>query len=1487
MIRNIITCCCMLLFLLPVSYAQVTDYNLMKEKVYLHTNHVIFQPGEPVFYKIYLVNAQTQKPSMVSKVAYVEILNPAGNVVKKQTYKIEDGYAEGSYEIGVNDAGGIYKLRAYTSLMRNESDTGFFTKEITVQKVVAPRILMKLEFPRKGYGPGDAVAATLTVRNLADKPLADHSFSFTATIAGKALLKQQGKTGKDGKAEIRFPLPTDLASNDGLLAVTLTEDGFTESISRSIPIVLGKIDLQLMPEGGTLVAGLPANIAFKAVNEFGKPADVSGAVINKNGQAVAVFNSFYGGMGSFEFTPQHGEQYTVRITRPLNISQVYAFPGFSDHGVVMHWKTGVGQPAVTLRATDAMQLKLVGTIKGKEYYRKDISVAKGEQTIVVDPANFPAGIAQFTLETSNGLPVAERLLFLNPGKLLKVSVTPDKQVYLPREKVVLKLKTTDQNGTPVPANLSLSVVDDKLWTYMDDKQDNILSWLLMSSELKGKIDYPTFYFRKDEPKATPALDLVMLTNGYRYFDYIPEVLKDGKLKFFPDESRTLSGTIVNREKKPVKAEVLLLRLSNRQQALRVVTGANGAFYFPDLNWNERYYMIARSLERKEMVSIQLTINGYGPKAQYVDKDQYALPMGKMPVPKATELDKLFEAPSPGDSKSLQDVVVVGYGITKKANLTGSVAMIRSTDLVSAELTGLLQGRVAGLEVSPLQQGTPGGAIRIRGASAVNNTPPLILVDGVPSLNGVNEIDINNISSITVLKDATATAIYGSRAANGVIVITTKTNERERVKFDLGKKNLYATMFLPWDESNYTVARRFYAPTYGTTRVSRREDFRENIYWNPVVQTDEQGEAVVQFYNSDAATTFRAITEGVGWNGTLGSAETTYATQNQLQLDLKIPYNLSVGDKPMAPLTLKNNSSEDLKLNIGVRTPDILNTGKFDAFVSVAANSSRQVLIPLEVVAAGQGEIAVTVADGDNKETIALPVSAIEKGFPVIHTMAGDRSVTRKFNIKDPVPGSISTRLKVFTSPEGQLLDGIADMLREPYGCFEQTSSITYPNILILKYLKETNKANREVESQALEYIEKGYHRLLSFETPVNGFEWFGHTPPHEALTAYGLLEFTEMNAFLNVDKKMLARTKEFLLSRRDGNGGFNLSAKGYDKFASVPNAVANIYIVYALSQAGMGAEIETEYQAALKQAVKTEDAYQLAMMALAASNMKKVADYDRLMYMLQTHEEKGTLKAETSVVNSRDQSLKLETQALYALALCRAKEPNIGKIAMVISGILAGKSYYGYGSTQATVLALQATIEYMKLKGATAESKITCSIDGSFVSPKQSIALSGGQHTFKADYHGKDPGTPYCLEVAYSSLIPENSDAAVLKLNTTLSNRSVKIGETVRLSIEVQNLKNELQPMSIAKIAIPAGLSLQPWQLKEISEQKQVAYYELFDGYLVLYWMGFAPNEKKKVNLDLKADIPGAYRSKASNCYLYYTPEHKHWNEGSSIEVIP
>jgi hypothetical protein len=296
------------------------------------------------------------------------------------------------------------------------------------------------------------------------------------------------------------------------------------------------------------------------------------------------------------------------------------------------------------------------------------------------------------------------------------------------------------------------------------------------------------------------------------------------------------------------------------------------------------------------------------------------------------------------------------------------------------------------------------------------------------------------------------------------------------------------------------------------------------------------------------------------------------------------------------------------------------------------------------------------------------------------------------------------------------------------------------------------------------------------------------------------------------------------------------------------------------------------------------------MMALAASNMKKADDYSRLMGQLRTNDLRSRLSAETSVVNSRDISLRVETMSLYALALMRDTRPDLGAVAELISKVLANKSYYGYGSTQGTVLALQAVTAYTKLAGGQARSTdIRFTVNGRSLSPDDSMAafLHEGQNTLAVDYPDKKEGIPYNVEVSYQTLTPPNSAKAVLLLHTSISNAQPNVGETVRMTIAVSNTKDSLQPMAIAKIGIPAGLSLQPWQLKEMTQQKQVAYYEIFDNYLVLYWMGFAAKETKTLHFDLKAEIPGKYKGKASNVYLYYTPESKHWKEGIEVEVIP
>ncbi|MEP6674924.1 MAG: TonB-dependent receptor plug domain-containing protein [Ferruginibacter sp.] len=1503
-----------LLFLLPLLQlsAQIKDYASVKEKIYIQSNHVFFKPGEQLFFKLYLVNAQDQTPSKQSGIAYVEMINPAGAVIQKMKLKVTNGSSEGSYDFSEQASGGVYKIKAYTTWMQNENDSSFFVKEITLQKVIAPRILMKLDFPKKGYGAGDEVNADFSIRNLNDQPISNYQAKFTVSIGGSNVETSNFKTNSVGKAVVNFKLPANLATNDGLLNVTVNYDSYTEAISRSIPIVLNKIDLQFMPEAGTLVNGLATNIAFKAVNENGKAADIKGEVWDNLGNKITSFESYHFGMGKFLFTPREGKTYTAKIIAPANIKQEYKLPKASADGMVMNFYRDGNDLLIRLTATHKMPVMLIGKSKDVAYYSMEINLKNEEKTIRIDPKLFPAGIAQFTAYSS-GMPLAERLVFMNEKSILNVSITPDKNKYLPREKVKLTLKTADENGKPVPADFSFSVVDDKLWTFADDKQDHILSWLLMSSELKGKVEEPQFYFKKEEPKAMPALDLVMMTNGYRYFDYIQYVTNENKLKFGIDGINLLSGVVVNKKDRPTKAKVFLVDTYRPdKKVLQVQTNEEGQFCFTNLVPGNNYYMVAQSLRKRETIKIKVTQNGTGfspatvaafqvKRAQEKDKffavDPNKNPFNKMAADLKADDGLAKKERGVGFNQQLvkqnqlDEVVVTGFGAMRKKDVTGSVTTIRAEEIGFANnINNALAGKVAGVQV--MQMANPGAApvIRLRGEATLSAAnAPLFIVNGIPMENLGPGFNVNDIDYVEVIKGATASAIYGARATNGVILIQSKKWSASNLGININAKNYYATTSVQLNSENFTAAKKFYAPQYYSLQAPERNDFRETIYWNPTVQTDANGEATVEFYNSDASTTFRAIAEGIGHNGLLGRAESTYAVENAMSVDAKIPPYLTVGDKALIPLVIKNNSTESLLASINVTSPQNVKLGNYNNAVVLEPGKSMQVLIPLEATAAMKGDIRFVVGNQFGTENISLPISATDKGFPVIETFSGNKSTSYDFSIGKIIPGTMKANLKVFSSLEGQLLDGIESMLREPGGCFEQTSSSLYPNIYVLKYLRESGKSNPEIEKKAMGYIENGYKRLLGFETSKHGFEWFGHTPPHEALTAYGLLEFTDMQQFVNVDKEMLARTKKFLMDRRDGKGEFQLASGGYDRFASVPNKIANIYIVYALTQAGIGKEIQLEYETAVKKAIESNDGYQLSMMALAANNMKNEKDFAQLMDLLHTQYLKTKLASETSVVNSRDASLRVETMSLYALALLRSKTPDVGLVADLISKILAEKSYYGYGSTQATVMALNAVVEYAKLAGKmSADCKINFTMNQkSITTGLLTDNLKEGANSFSVQYNKEKETIPFNLEVTYNTFTPPNSARAELKLSTKLSAEKIKTGETVRMEIEVTNEKNMLQPMAIAKIGIPAGLSSQPWQLKELMEKNQVAYYEIFDNYLVLYWMGFANNETKKINLDLKAEVPGTYKAKSGNTYLYYTPEYKNWSDGPSIEVLP
>jgi hypothetical protein len=456
-------------------------------------------------------------------------------------------------------------------------------------------------------------------------------------------------------------------------------------------------------------------------------------------------------------------------------------------------------------------------------------------------------------------------------------------------------------------------------------------------------------------------------------------------------------------------------------------------------------------------------------------------------------------------------------------------------------------------------------------------------------------------------------------------------------------------------------------------------------------------------------------------------------------------------------------------------------------------------------------------------------------------------------------------------------------------------------------LEKKGYTDASFKKQALGYIKSGYKKLTAYETRKRGFEWFGKTPPHEGLTAFGLLEFTAMQkVYDGVNTRMLARTKKWLLSRRKKDGSFRQNRGKYG-FSGCPPHVANAYIVYALSEVGETQSIAQAYTKAYEEALQSKDAYRLALLALTAQNLDKPQDINALLALLRQQVGKGKLdqlRVETSLVRSGGRSLKIETMALVALAEMREPNPSMNRIMPLIKYILSKRNRGHFGSTQGTILALQALIKLAELQG---DSTKQSSSSGKLLVYKgdqlietvpysirdwKKVKIEGlekylkqGTQDIRVKFSPNSLHVPFELNVCYQTRSPLSAPLCKVGLSTQLASKQTKVNETVRLTTTISNPQATGLPFTVALVGIPSGLSPQPWQLKKLQEEGKVAYYEVYEGYVVFYFRELAPQARKTIHLDLKAEVAGQYQAPASCAYLYYTSEHKNWQSGVKVSV--
>ncbi|HEX2689059.1 MAG TPA: hypothetical protein VHN14_20695, partial [Kofleriaceae bacterium] len=569
--------------------------------------------------------------------------------------------------------------------------------------------------------------------------------------------------------------------------------------------------------------------------------------------------------------------------------------------------------------------------------------------------------------------------------------------------------------------------------------------------------------------------------------------------------------------------------------------------------------------------------------------------------------------------------------------------------------------------------------------------------------------------------------------------------------------------------------------------------------------------------------------------------------------------------------------------------------------------------PCGIASDGNADIDLTLTGRGLTDQIKKTIRVVPRGFPIEASASGTARrgppARHAFELAGALPGSIRATVTMYPSPVTAMAKGLEGMIREPGGCFEQTSSTNYPNIMILGYLNATSNdgagADPALVQKTQGVLDHGYKLLAGYETPDKGYEWFGHTPGHEALTAYGLMEFADMAKVYDVDRKMVERTADWLMSRRDQQGGFQRSAQALDSFGRANPTTTNAYILWALAEARRTSGLTKELAVQQKLGGETADPYLLALAAntslIAAPKAADTAAMVARLARMQAKDGSFTGAKET-ITMSGGESLTIETTALAVLALLKASpnheyEPQLRASVDWLNGKRGG--YGAWGNTQATILGLKALTAYTEYaRQMAAPGTATLVVNGqdagtiSFDKGRRDALvwdgiaekLSPGHNTIELRLDSQAQ-LPYTIAIEYRSATPQSSPRTKLSVTTQLQKTQARMGEGVTLRAHVENTTSAGIPMTLARVGLPGGMVFQTWQLKELRDKGVIDFYETRPREVILYWRALPPLAKKDVDINLLAAVPGTYEAPASSAYLYYTAEDKAWAQPVAITI--
>jgi hypothetical protein len=625
-------------------------------------------------------------------------------------------------------------------------------------------------------------------------------------------------------------------------------------------------DVQFFPEGGHLVRGLTSKVAYKITGPDGKGIECKGAIINQQNDTVIRFKTFKYGIGSFVFTPLANNVYNAVIN--INNKVIpKEFPDVSESGYVIRTNAIDEGWEVNIQNSDNKQASNVFLLVHSKYSVKiaeQATLINGTAHFDISKSKLDDGLSYITLFDNQQRPLCERLVFKRPSKKLIINASADAQTYSTRKKVNIPISTQNQDNKTTPANLSVSVF--KVDTLQNEEARHISSYLWLCAGLKGYIESVDYYLQHTDKEADEALDNLMLSQGWTQFDWnniLPGKKPD--FKFLPEYTgHIITGHIVNNiTHKPDKDVIAYLSVpGTRLQLYTSKSDSTGRLLFNTHNFYGSSEIIVQTntsndstyhIDIASPFSEQYSSVATPPFIPQIDMEnaivESSLNMQVQNIFRRSQL-KQFYMPQI-DSLPFYITPVKSYLLDNYTRFTTMEEVLR--EYVSSIVIAKRQGKFI---------------IRLFNGEKPLDGKPLILLDGTPVFDA-DKIFHEDPLKVKKLDVVSADYLYGPTVFNGIMSFSTYKGDMNGFEIDPRAVIL--------DYEGLQLERKFYSPVYDTDQQisSTIPDFRNALYWNPDVNTNQDGKNNLSFYTGDKPGRYIGVVEGNTANGEAGSQYFTF------------------------------------------------------------------------------------------------------------------------------------------------------------------------------------------------------------------------------------------------------------------------------------------------------------------------------------------------------------------------------------------------------------------------------------------------------------------------------------------------------------------------------------------------------------------------------------------------------------------------------------